>query len=92
VKCRICHRPIRPGQEADKRIECWRWPDGTEHLFGVGMEAGTLDDVAKQGWLLIWAKHNKCHYIEARREQRGRDGVMGSELAQAALALEDEDD
>jgi hypothetical protein len=40
----------------------------------------------------VWVKHRKCFYVAARREERGHDAVLGSELAQAALRGMDEDD
>ena len=88
MKCSPCHRNIRPGQESDKRIEVWRQADGILLAFGPSMDAGVVADARG---VLVEAWHNKCWYIAERRTQRGADAVLGSELAQAALAMEDDD-
>jgi len=89
VKCRDCHRIIKPGMEHDKRVECRRLEDDSEALYGAGLP----DAIGKvpAGSALIWAKHAKCYWITARRIARGQDPATGSALATAALA-EGEDD
>jgi hypothetical protein len=89
MKCARCHRKIPPGMAWDKRVECWRHPDGSEVVYGAGMEAGPCG-TEPEGSVLVWVNHSKCWYVAARRAERGHDSVLGSDLAQAALEAEDD--
>lgn len=91
MKCKDCHRRVAPGQAWDTRIECWQHPDGSQHAYGAGLDTGPCGSAPARS-ILVWVKHRKCFYVAARREERGHDAVLGSELAQAALRGMDEDD
>lgn len=90
MKCLLCHRRIAPGMAWDKRAECQRHPDGTEHVYGAGLGEGPCGS-EPPGSVLVWTQHSKCYHVAGRRVERGHDAVAGSNLAMTALYEEGED-
>lgn len=67
MKCDTCHRPVRGGQEALRRAEYRRQPNGTVKVFGAGMPDGPLSAATGQ---LEKVKHNGCYHADRKRAQR----------------------
>jgi hypothetical protein len=67
VKCWLCHKPVAPGQEARRRAEYRRQPDGSVKIFGTGMPDG---DLAKVSGQLVKVAHNGCYWAAFKRERR----------------------
>jgi hypothetical protein len=71
-RCWLDHRVINSGQEAAKRIEYWRQPDGVLKLFSdavpdadgkLSVATGTLEKAA----------HCKCYWVARRSAERQPD-------------------
>lgn len=80
MKCRRCQRAITRGAEENKRVEC-RHIDGEDRLFGVNMPDGKLSDAKGQ---LVWVKHQKCYWIDAKAGQRARTVLRAKQEERAA--------
>lgn len=75
MRCTPCHRPIRPGLEARKRIERWEDPSGVLKTYGLGMPDGKLESATGT---LVEVLHLRCYWAQERRVQRGGDAVTGT--------------
>lgn len=77
MRCTSCHRPIRPGLEARKRVEYWDQPGGEVKVFGLGLSdaAGKVEDATG---VLVQVMHSRCYWAIRRRVERGGDAVTGT--------------
>jgi hypothetical protein len=67
VKCAICRKDIGSGEQARRRAEYRRQPDGSVKVFGRGMPDGELSEAAGQ---LTEVRHNGCYWAEVKRMRR----------------------
>lgn len=74
MKCHFCMTTISKG-EMPKRIE-YRGPAVNPRIYGINMKDGPL--TAAMGPLLK-VLHSKCYWIVTKREERGGDGVQGTQ-------------
>lgn len=66
MKCATCLKPVKGGQEAQRRAE-YRLVNGEIRVFGQGMPDGPLAAATGQ---LVKVKHNGCYHADRKREQR----------------------
>jgi hypothetical protein len=80
MRCRPCHRPVRPGQEARKRVEFWRQPDGSVKVFSdtVSSADGADGKLSEATGTLVAAEHSKCYFAHTKRERRAQAADPGS--------------
>jgi len=87
LRCFMDHRVINPGQEADKRVEFWAQPDGSEKLFSnaVSDADGKLSDA---DGMLVRAAHSKCYFADRRKRERDEAYGAPDALANTSQSTE----
>lgn len=75
MRCASCTLPIRAGTEERKRVEFRTQSDGAVCVYGEFMPHGPL---AAATGRLAKVLHQKCYWVEWKRENRGGDVVEGT--------------